>query len=208
MASKQASPHHLPRAALAKVPRQQRSIAMVHSIVDAAKRVLEREGLEAFTTNRVADVAGVSVGSLYQYFPNKDALLLGVMERGLHMAEDVCHQALAASQATTFEEAYRELMTGLIEHLEPRRPLLREVLAGTPLLSETGFVSVVESMVRDLIGELRVRASLPPLAPDASYVAVNAMAFVFLKWMTETPAHVSREALLTQLARMITAMGT
>lgn len=181
---------------------------MVHSIIDAAKRVLEREGLEAFTTNRVAEVAGVSVGSLYQYFPNKDALLLAVVERGVRVAEDLCRQSLTRTEAVSFEATFGQLMTVLIEHLEPRRPLLREVLAGTPLLSETGFVSVVEGMVRDLIAELRVRAQLPPLAPETSYVVVNAMAFVFLKWMTEAPAHVTREVFLAQIARMVTTMGT
>ncbi len=202
-----ASQVHLPRTALAKVPRQQRSIAMVHSIIDAAKRVLEREGLEAFTTNRVAEVAGVSVGSLYQYFPNKDALLLGVVERGVREIEDLCRQSISATERVSFEETFSDLMTVLIEHLEPRRPLLREILAGTPLLSETGFVSVVESMVRDFIAELRARAQLPPLAPEASYVVVNAMAFVFLKWMTEAPAHVTRDRFLAQIARMVTTMG-
>jgi AcrR family transcriptional regulator len=58
-----------------KVPIQERSTQLVADILKAAVRVLEREGAQRFTTIRVAETAGVSVGSLYQYFPNKQAIL-------------------------------------------------------------------------------------------------------------------------------------
>jgi AcrR family transcriptional regulator len=58
-----------------KVPVQARSAQLVTDILNAAVRVLEREGAQRFTTIRVAEAAGVSVGSLYQYFPNKQAIL-------------------------------------------------------------------------------------------------------------------------------------
>jgi AcrR family transcriptional regulator len=56
-------------------PVQARSTQLVADILKAAVRVLEREGAHRFTTTRVADAAGVSVGSLYQYFPDKQAIL-------------------------------------------------------------------------------------------------------------------------------------
>jgi AcrR family transcriptional regulator len=58
-----------------KEPKQARSAALVGAILDAAAQVLAREGAQRFTTARVAEKAGVSVGSLYQYFPNKAAIL-------------------------------------------------------------------------------------------------------------------------------------
>ena len=58
-----------------KAPRQTRSASLVADILDAAAQVLAREGAARFTTARVAEKAGVSVGSLYQYFPNKAAIL-------------------------------------------------------------------------------------------------------------------------------------
>lgn len=60
---------------LRKQPKQARSARLVADILEAAVRVLAREGARRFTTVRVAEEAGVSVGSLYQYFPNKEALL-------------------------------------------------------------------------------------------------------------------------------------
>jgi AcrR family transcriptional regulator len=65
------SPNISPR----KAPRQRRSTQLVADILEAAIRVLEREGAARFTMARVAEKAGVSVGSLYQYFPNKEAIL-------------------------------------------------------------------------------------------------------------------------------------
>lgn len=58
-----------------KEPRQTRSAGLVAAILEAAVQVLVKEGAERFTTARVAEKAGVSVGSLYQYFPNKAAIL-------------------------------------------------------------------------------------------------------------------------------------
>jgi len=58
-----------------KRPRQARSERLVATILEAAIRVLAREGAQRFTTARVAETAGVSVGSLYQYFPNKESIL-------------------------------------------------------------------------------------------------------------------------------------
>lgn len=58
-----------------KQPRQARSAGLVAAILEAAVQVLRTEGAQRFTTARVAERAGVSVGSLYQYFPNKAAIL-------------------------------------------------------------------------------------------------------------------------------------
>jgi AcrR family transcriptional regulator len=64
-----------PRISSRKQPRQARSTDLVAAILDAAVQVLAKEGAQRFTTARVAEKAGVSVGSLYQYFPNKAAIL-------------------------------------------------------------------------------------------------------------------------------------
>src|SRR5215510_14076277 len=63
-----------------KEPKQERSSRLVDAILQAAIRVLEREGAAAFTTIRVAQRAGVSVGSLYQYFPNKESILFRLQQ--------------------------------------------------------------------------------------------------------------------------------
>lgn len=56
-------------------PTQSRSRVLVEAIIEACRQVLEEEGSEQLTTNRIAEVAGITIGSLYQYFPNKEAIL-------------------------------------------------------------------------------------------------------------------------------------
>ena len=67
--------HETPRISARKAPRQARSAQLVADILEAAARVLAEDGAHRFTTARVAGRAGVSIGSLYQYFPNKAAIL-------------------------------------------------------------------------------------------------------------------------------------
>lgn len=86
---------------------------MVEAILDAAARVLRTDGVDAMTTNRVAEVAGVSVGSLYQYFPNKQALVRALLER--HDAEMwtvFTHHATAAL-GRPFAEALPQVIDAL-----------------------------------------------------------------------------------------------
>lgn len=66
---------------MVRAPRQKRSQETADAIVEAAARVFAEMGLERATTNRIAEVAGVSVGSLYQYFPDKHALLTAIFVR-------------------------------------------------------------------------------------------------------------------------------
>ncbi|MDC0080020.1 TetR/AcrR family transcriptional regulator [Gammaproteobacteria bacterium] len=61
---------------LRKKPKQMRSKLMFDNILEASTRVLEEVSFEKFTTNRVAEAAGISIGSLYQYFPNKQSILI------------------------------------------------------------------------------------------------------------------------------------
>jgi len=79
-----------------KQPRQQRSRATWDAILDAAAQLFGQAGYAATTTNKVADRAGVSIGSLYQYFPDKDALLLALAERHIGEATQVLVEEFVA----------------------------------------------------------------------------------------------------------------
>ena len=88
-----------------KAPRQERSRQTVEAILGATSRVLVREGFAALTTTRVAEVAGVSIGSLYQYFPTKEALVGALVDE--HIAKILALLAEATSRAAneSFEDA-------------------------------------------------------------------------------------------------------
>lgn len=80
-----------------RIPRQSRSRALVEAILEATARVLTEHGYAGTNTNLVAERAGVSVGSVYQYFPNKDSLITALHER--HAVE--MHAAMEAVLAGT-----------------------------------------------------------------------------------------------------------
>lgn len=83
-----------------KSPAQARSARTVEDLLDATARVLVRDGWDKASTNRIAKAAGVSVGSLYQYFPNKEALVMALARR--HAEQTL---GTFASQAVEFADA-------------------------------------------------------------------------------------------------------
>ena len=78
-----------------RAPRQGRARHKVELILEAAIRLLDKGGLPLLTTNAVAELAGVSIGTLYQYFPNKEAILAALTERE---GEELSHRVLAVLQ--------------------------------------------------------------------------------------------------------------
>ena len=82
-----------------RAPRSRVGKVSVEALVDAAALLLERAGVAGLTTNRVAELAGVSVGTLYQYFPNKEALVAALFDRNTALYE----RALAAAMTRAFE---------------------------------------------------------------------------------------------------------
>lgn len=88
------SDHRSPRISSRKQPKQARSAELVAAILQAAVQVLAREGAQRFTTARVAEKAGVSVGSLYQYFPNKAAILFRLQSDEWRQTTDLLRDIL------------------------------------------------------------------------------------------------------------------
>jgi AcrR family transcriptional regulator len=106
---------HMPRTALLeldprKTPQQGRSVATVEAIHDATIQVLLKKGADRLTTVHVAQRAGVSVGTLYQYFPNKQALLFAVLERHLLLVAKAVEDACAANHFQPLEVMAHELV--------------------------------------------------------------------------------------------------
>ena len=110
-----------------KVPVQARSQETVSVILDASARILESDGLRGFNTNAVAVKAGVSIGSLYQYFPNKDSIVLALtsrFEQGLHEA---VLKAVQTGRGRQLKSRLRLLVRALVR-AHYHRPRLNRVL--------------------------------------------------------------------------------
>jgi AcrR family transcriptional regulator len=89
---------------------QERSRATVDALVEATARILVKEGFDKASTNRIAELAGVSVGSLYQYFPGKEALVAAVIERHQHDIMQTVRGELADVLSQPVEKAVRKLV--------------------------------------------------------------------------------------------------
>jgi AcrR family transcriptional regulator len=99
-----------------KQPRQARATAMVDLVLEAATRVLSSDSLAGFNTNRVAEVAGISVGSLYQYFPNKSSLIAALIEREQLGLATAIEQCVHLNQQKTLRQNLSKLVDIAIKH--------------------------------------------------------------------------------------------
>jgi AcrR family transcriptional regulator len=111
-----------------KIASQERSRATVEALVEATARILVKDGFDKASTNRIAQVAGVSVGSLYQYFPSKEALVAAVIERHQHEIMQTVRSELVGVLEQPMEKAVRRLVAVAIKahRVDPK---LHRVLA-------------------------------------------------------------------------------
>lgn len=156
-----------------KQPRQARSSDLVAAILEAATQVLAEVGAERFTTARVAERAGVSIGSLYQYFPGKEALTAALVERetGALLAE-----VAAARQAPTGEAGLAAIVRAAVMH-QMRRPVLARALdieeQRLPLEEAVARVSAaLAEAIRDLLGRMPWPAPADPDLTAADILAI------------------------------------
>lgn len=107
-----------------KSPRQRRSEATVAAVLEAAARILESEGLEGYTTNAVAKRAGISIGSLYQYFSNKDSITRALIARETQALLAEVEKAASSSEGW---EALEQIIVVAVGH-QLGRPTLARLL--------------------------------------------------------------------------------
>ena len=89
---------------LRRTPTQRRSRERVERALDAADRIVGAEGVDALTTTRVADAAGISIGSLYQYFPDREAIIVALATRHLAGFDALVEQVVAAASQERWED--------------------------------------------------------------------------------------------------------
>src|SRR3569832_52880 len=121
---------------------QERSRATVDALVEATARILVREGFDKASTNRIADLAGVSIGSLYQYYPSKEALVAAVIERHNREIMQVVRAALAEVAGQPLEPATRTLVASAIDAHRVDPDLHRVLSEQTPRSGVLGNLDV------------------------------------------------------------------
>ncbi len=190
-----------------KRPQQERSTRMVADILEAAVRVLVREGAPRFTASRVAEAAGVSVGSLYQYFPNKEAILFRLQTeewaqtRALveNILTDTARPHLDRLRAAVrkfFETEYEEAAFRVA--LEDAAPLYRDSPEARAQ-SQAGLSQVVAFMREALPNLVEARCAL------AAKVVMTTMSTVGEKVSGEAKSKAEVDRWAVEIADMLSA---
>jgi AcrR family transcriptional regulator len=188
---------------------QERSRATVDALVEATARILVKEGFDKASTNRVAEVAGVSVGSLYQYFPSKEALVAAVIERHNREVMETVRAELAEAAAQPLEEGVRTLVAVAVK-AHQINPKLHRVLAEQ--IPRVGKLENVESFNSENYALLRcylenhrdeIRALDLDLASFVCVTSIEALTHNAVLHHYDKLSNDAIEALVAEAARLI-----
>ena len=115
------------RKVVRRRPSQARSLATREAIFEAAAQILEREGERAFNTNRLAERAGVSVGTIYQYFPNKEAILVAMSRAAQAQLTDDTRRL---DDRDVLRQSIQRLIWVMADKPQTRRAMVKAAIAG------------------------------------------------------------------------------
>ncbi|HUP99529.1 MAG TPA: TetR/AcrR family transcriptional regulator [Aeromicrobium sp.] len=189
-----------------KVPQQKRSRDMVERILAAGRAVVLRDGYDAASTNRIATEAGISPGSLYQYFPNKEAVLSAIVGRYSDDVSERITAALADRFDETGPEMVRATLEALLDALEDDAELLRIVADELPRNENRARAEALEQRVIGLASAYL--AARPPqmrndLTPTtAAWILVRAIENLAVRYVLERP-QIDRAAFVSELERLV-----
>jgi len=179
---------------------QARSTATVGAIMRATARILVKRGYQATTTNHIADAAGVSVGSLYQYFPNKEAIVAALLDEHLERTQEFLRAGTANALDQPLENAARALIEGLIAAHRVDPDLHRVFVEELPRIATFERIHQLEQDTLALV-RAYIEVRLPELAKRrkvdvVAFVIVHAVeavthgAVLFRRDLLEDPAFV------------------
>jgi len=145
------------------MPGQARSQETVSVILEASARILESDGLQGFNTNAIAARAGVSIGSIYQYFPNKDAIVFALISGFEEALHDAVLKAAQAGRGQPLKQRLRLLVRALVT-VHYRRSLLNRVLEAEEErlgsgAEDSAFHAIVLQLLREHKSEVAMTVS-------------------------------------------------
>ncbi|HVV93184.1 MAG TPA: TetR/AcrR family transcriptional regulator [Hyphomicrobiales bacterium] len=195
-----------------KFPRQARARATVEAIVVATAQLLTDHGFEALTTAEVAERAGVSIGSLYQYFPNKQALAAAVVDHYGEQFADAFVEALGARAPATLAESVDAMIHAtLVAH--PHEPALHRAMI--ELAPRVGRVERTREVANRIAGEITAELTRHrrEIAPDLDLADAAALIQLVLETVSHRalqhhPVSLAGEGMVRQCRRLIIAYLT
>ncbi len=190
-----------------KTPTQARAQATVEAILAATKKVLVSGGYEAASTNRIAEVAGVSIGSLYQYFPSKASLVTALVQRHMAKMFEVMTTMAQRGETSTIEEATRTVIAAVFAAHRVNPKLHRVLIEQMVHLGANESLDAFEQQTQALVEQflLSHRSELRPKnVKVAARVALLAVRGTTLWTVMRSPEHLDDDAFIDELTDMVT----
>lgn len=185
-----------------KRPKQARSEATVEAIVEATGQVLAEHGIAKSTTVRIARRAGVSVGSLYQYFPGKESLVAAFIERRMDHDLAVLRAVVAAGAPHPPRELFGIACRELVRLIREERDLYREIIEVVPMVDQVDELRAGLEQAVQLAAELLGASGLLPPERDpklAALMAMHAVRSALLAVLVSAPEHLDDPELADML---------
>ena len=194
----------LPKTEPRKRPRQARSRVLYDALVEATQRVLATEGVAAVTTARVAEVAGVSIGSLYQYFPSREALIAAVIDHKIEADTREILPLVESLRHASLDEAIRGLVELTVRFYRDETPLYREMVAALATVDREAHVHrMIEGLDGVIVSVLSPhRAQLRAELNQSAWVMRTAMLACVREAAAHRPEAFERGKLSAQLEAM------
>jgi AcrR family transcriptional regulator len=189
-----------------RTPRQARALHKVGLILEAAMRLIEKDGLEALTTNAVAERAGVSIGTLYQYFNDKQTILDALIERELAgLSQDVM-AALQGPPPAVPGGRIRAVVRAVLGGYGGRHRVHRLLLEHSLARGAGGHLSPMYAGIATLFSSTGIAApgrSARPLSPAEAFVLIQALGGVLRALVAEGDQRLDRAAVEDALVRLV-----
>ncbi|HEY4058009.1 MAG TPA: TetR/AcrR family transcriptional regulator [Kofleriaceae bacterium] len=189
-----------------KRPRQDRSKATVDAILAATAQVLVSKGFDGLTTNAVAEAAGCSIGSLYQYFPNKEALVAALIEHHLDIKSAQTVAELHRVATLPVQHAVRAMIVLTMESYRDQPDLKRVLIEQVPRVGRmakiaalhAGTLQMVTALLRARQREMRIGD------PDmAAFILMSAIEAICQRAALFEPARLRDPALIDEATTMV-----
>jgi AcrR family transcriptional regulator len=149
-----------------KTPLQARSAVTVEAISEATIQLLLRHGIERFTTTRVAERAGVSVGTLYQYYPNKQSLLFAVLEHHLNTVAEKVEAACKGACHKPLAEMTRDMVEAFVDAKMERADISVALYRVSGDVGGPALIKRINQRSRIAVGTMLQTATDAELPPD------------------------------------------
>jgi len=178
---------------------------MVERILDAAGRVLVTSGYDGASTHRIAREAGVSPGSVYQYFPNKDVIVHMAVERMVGQVSERLAAAVAEAFAADPADGVRSMVTAVLTTTEEHRELTRVLVEQLPRLGGSNAIPAFERRGMDQAQGylLAMRPHVDPRSATAdAWMAIQAVQQLVTRYVLDEPP-IDRDVFIDGLTRLV-----